>query len=203
MQKVKVVYSKTGQLSFEISPVPKLTLEALYPHTLNLPLGEKNAQTEPFKPSPLTGGALTMGPTDYKPVENHTTLKPTYTIYIDSERTDQSPHTSLKTTNRPHYDSSRARHVKSTTEEVLLLNPHGEITEGSMTTPYFWRKQRWTTPPVQIEYGGQRGTTRRWAIGNRLCVEEAVSVESLTNGEGVWISSGVQGFRWGKIVLAP
>jgi 4-amino-4-deoxychorismate lyase len=142
-----------------------------------------------------------MGPTDHKPVENYTTLKATHTIYVDSKRTTQSPHTSLKTTHRPHYDSSRARHVKSMTEEVLLLNPHGDITEGSITTPYFWREERWVTPPVNVEYGGQRGTTRRWAIGKRLCIEDVVMVESLMEGEKIWISSGVQGFRWGKLVL--
>jgi 4-amino-4-deoxychorismate lyase len=86
-------------------------------------------------------------------------------------------------------------------EEVLLHNPSGEITEGSTTTPYFYRGGKWVTPPVHAEHGGQRGTTRRWAIRNGLCEEGTVRVESVENGEGVWVSNGVRGFRWGKIVL--
>jgi 4-amino-4-deoxychorismate lyase len=198
---VKVVFARTGKLSFEISPVPKVTLEALYPRTLNLP-PSGDAQTEkPFQPSPLTGGALNMGPTDYKPFENYTTLKSTYTIRLDSEVTTQSPHTSLKTTHRPYYDSARVRHIKSMSEEVLLQNTDGEFTEGSMTTPYFYRNGRWITPPVQLGTGGQRGTTRRWAIEKKLCTEDAVRTESVTAGERVWVSSGVQGFRWGSVIL--
>jgi 4-amino-4-deoxychorismate lyase len=198
---VKVVLAKTGRLSFEISPVPNLSSEALYPRTLNLPPNGEVKAEKPFEPSPLTGGALNMGPTDYKPVENFTPLMPTYVIRLDSEATMQSPHTSLKTTHRPYYDSARARHVKSMSEEVLLQSSTGELTEGSMTTPYFYRDGRWITPPVQLGIGGQRGTTRRWAIEKKLCVEDVVRADSIADGERVWISSGVQGFRWGSVIL--
>jgi 4-amino-4-deoxychorismate lyase len=181
--------------------VPKLTLEALYPHTLNFPPSGKTQTVKPFEPSPLTGGALCMGPTDSKPFENYTALKPTCTIRLDSEKTKQSPHTNLKTTHRPYYDAARARHVKSSSEEVLLQNLDEEITEGSITTPYFYREGRWVTPPVHFGLAGQRGTTRRWAIEKGLCVEDVVRAESITDGERVWISNGVQGFRWGMIDL--
>lgn len=34
-----------------------------------------------------------------------------------------------------------------------------------------------------------------------ICVEEVVKVDSLVNGEECWISSGVRGFRCGKMKL--
>lgn len=74
--------------------------------------------------------------------------------------------------------------------------------EGSLTTPYFNRNGRWVTPPVWDEdHGGQRGTTRRYAIEQKLCQVEAVSIDSLKNGEKVWISNGVRGFGWGYLKL--
>ena len=197
---MKVVVSREGDLTAEITPVAKVELAAFCPQTLDLPPEGAGEAVKPFEPSPLTGGAITMGPTDYMPVENHTFLKAVYTILLDSEKTEQNAHTNLKTTHRPHYDASRERHVKSMAEEVLLQNPRGEVTEGSITTPYFYRSGRWVTPPVHEEHGGQRGTTRRWALATGICVgEEVVRAESVEDGERVWVSNGVRGFGWGIV----
>jgi len=199
----------------DFSPVPAVPIEALFPTTLDLPLDDEQEYkpAKAFEPSPLTGGALKMGPTDYQPVPPPTTskkispLKATQTILLDSQPTPYSDHLIYKTTYRPHYDLSRSRIFvprdnSGLTPEVLLYNTSGQIMEGSITTPYFFRNGRWATPPVWKEnHGGQRGTTRRYALEKGLCVEETVPVESLKNDEKVWISSGVQGFRWGHLVL--
>ncbi|KAF2430173.1 hypothetical protein EJ08DRAFT_679449 [Tothia fuscella] len=196
--RVKVIVNREGELDVEINSVPEVELSTLYPNTLTLPSKEPE---EPLEVSPLTGGALNMGPTDYQPVPNHNTSPQKHTIYLDSATTTQSAHTSLKTTHRPHYDASRTRHVKTMPEEVLLQNPKGEITEGSLTTPYFFRNGIWVTPPVHDGHGGQRGTTRRWAIEKGLCSrEEVVRRESVVDGERVWVSNGVRGFGWGVVV---
>jgi 4-amino-4-deoxychorismate lyase len=209
---VKFILDRKGGVEVEFGLVPNLPLEALFPSTLNLP-SEDEIQVEPptpFQPSPLTGGALTMGPTDYQPVPPTTSkicssLKRTYTILLDSQPTPYNAHTIYKTTYRPHYDKSRSRVLtpdptSELAEEVLLYNSDGQIMEGSITTPYFFRNGRWVTPPVwEVHHGGQRGATRRYALERRLCISEAVSVESLKDGEKVWISSGVQGFRWGLL----
>ena len=149
-----------------------------------------------------------MGPTDYQPVPNSASeessrLHPAYTIYLDTQSTVQTSHTSFKTTHRPHYDAARSRaleHVQDTTQEVLLCNPSGQVTEGTFTTPYFFREGQWVTPPVQVEdHGGQQGTTRRWALENHLCVEGSIDVKTVEVGERVWLSNGVRGFGWGRI----
>jgi 4-amino-4-deoxychorismate lyase len=196
----------------EFNAVPKLSLEALFPTTLDLPSEEHENQepSTPFQPSPLTGGALNMGPTDYQPVpppRSSSSLNASYSILLDSQPTPVDSHTIFKTTRRPHYDSSRSRKLNQNStsdlaEEVLLFNPSGNIMEGSLTTPYFHRNGRWVTPPVwEANHGGQRGTTRRYAIEKTLCVEETIPSSSLKNGEKVWISNGVRGFGWGLLKL--
>jgi 4-amino-4-deoxychorismate lyase len=52
----------------------------------------------------------------------------------------------------------------------------------------------------KVGAGGQRGTSRRWALGQGFCMEEPVSVETIVVGEGVWVSSGVRGFGFGRVV---
>lgn len=202
-------------MKVEFSPVPKVSLEALFPSTLDLPRDgdEENELSNTFQPSPLTGGALTMGSTDFQPVPPPTSskvyslLKPSYSILLDSQPTAVDTHTIFKTTHRPHYDSSRSRNLGQNpssllAEEVLLYNTSGQIMEGSLTTPYFHRNGRWVTPPVwEDKHGGQRGATRRYALEKKLCTEEAISIESLKNGEKVWISNGVRGFGWGHLIL--
>jgi 4-amino-4-deoxychorismate lyase len=147
--------------------------------------------------------------------------------------------------------------------EVMLFNEVSEMTEGSMTSLYFFRGGRWVTPPVgvpagefssstlrsseprseleggvaasnipgregkegwdqrqdegelrkpflgrwghsvrsaKVGAGGQRGTTRRWALGQGMCMEEPVSVDTVEVGEEVWVSNGVRGFGFGRVV---
>lgn len=71
--------------------------------------------------------------------------------------------------------------------------------EGTLTTPYFFREGRWITPAE--ECGGNRGTTRRWALDAGLCEEGVVGRESVREGEVVWLSNGARGFGWGVVEL--
>ncbi|KIW02305.1 uncharacterized protein PV09_06452 [Verruconis gallopava] len=146
--------------------------------------------------SSRSGSSSTHGP--------RTTLACTYEIWIDIQPTEQTAHTRFKTSSRAQYDAARARALpnpEDVTQEVLLWNPSGFITEGSLLTPYFYRNRRWVTPPVvDPQYGGgQAGTSRRWALEQGLCEEAAVERRSIRVGERVWVSNGVRGFGWGKI----
>ncbi|KAG7289680.1 hypothetical protein NEMBOFW57_006056 [Staphylotrichum longicolle] len=94
-------------------------------------------------------------------------------ILVDSSKTARSEHTHFKTTHRPPYDGARQRAQISLPDkkEVLIVNEaDGSVMEGSVTTPYFWRKGRWVTPAVSKTFshedgnGGQNGTSRRWAL---------------------------------------
>ncbi|MCJ1437635.1 hypothetical protein MMC27_007022 [Xylographa pallens] len=109
-----------------------------------------------------------------------------------------SPYTVHKTTSREMYDTARA-HVLATAAdvEVLVVNEQREVMEGSLTTPYFWRDGRWLTP--RDGCGGNRGTTRRWALERGVAVEGVVRAEDVRVGEVVWLSNGVRGFGWGRV----
>ncbi|KAH7342353.1 aminotransferase [Rhexocercosporidium sp. MPI-PUGE-AT-0058] len=196
--KVRTLLSHDGEITVESNPVPKVERWSLYPEIIAPP----SSAGPNMKVSPLTGGALTLGENDV--VHGDAPKGEPWAIMPDTVRTPPSPYTSYKTTSRDMYVSARERvGIKDMTErkEVLLVSEKdGEIMEGSLTSVFFWRNGRWTTPPASS--GGQIGTTRRWAIEEGYAVEGIVRVDSLTDGEECWISNGVRGFQYGKLKLA-
>ena len=196
--RVRTLLSHDGEITVESNPVPTVDRYALFPERIPPP-----SSAEPkMKVSPLTGGALTIGENDA--VHGDAPKGQPWDIIPDTVRTPPSPYTSYKTTSRDLYVSARERvGIKDMTEkkEVLLVSEKdGEIMEGSLTSVFFWRNGKWTTPHTSS--GGQIGTTRRWAIEDGFAVEGIVKVDSLVEGEECWISNGVRGFQYGKIKLA-
>ncbi|KAF1811864.1 hypothetical protein P152DRAFT_379133, partial [Eremomyces bilateralis CBS 781.70] len=221
--KIRILFSKLGSMKVEISPVPPVPRWMLYPTTLNLTAQSKDMTrpTIPFTPSPRTGGALTLGSDDSLPNPTTTTSSgipsPTWDLHLDSAPIPTSPFTTLKTTHRTFYNEARSRSLPDPSKqidgapsaivnhEVLLYDAQGIIIEGSTTTPYFWRDGRWVTPDVgnagePVGKGGQRGTTRRWALMKGLCEEKHVTQDSVKVGDEVWVSNGVRGFGLGRVV---
>ncbi|KAI9813647.1 MAG: hypothetical protein M1827_003718 [Pycnora praestabilis] len=191
--KIRILFSHDATITVETSPTPPVPLSALYPTELK----HSNA----FTPSARTGGAPCLGPNDHviKNPEDQATSEP-WRIFIDTQPTQPSPFTSFKTTSRNMYTEARARAgIKTYQEpaEVLLVNPQGEIMEGSLTSVYFFRMGRWKTPPASS--GGQDGTTRRWLLEKGLCEEDVVFADSIVDGEECFISNGVRGVVWGRV----
>ncbi|TQN72421.1 putative aminodeoxychorismate lyase [Colletotrichum shisoi] len=183
-KRVKVLLNSEGHLSCEASTVPVVPLENLFPERLPAPGSSKQAGE----------------PSEESPVE----------VLIDTTETRQSEYTHYKTTKRAMYDTARDRAgiAPADRKEVLLVNSKdGNIMEGSLTTPFFWRNDRWVTPPVSAKYnpedgsGGQDGTSRRWALERGLAVEEEVKADSIVDGEPCWVSNGVRGFTFGRVRL--
>ncbi|KAF1950491.1 hypothetical protein CC80DRAFT_509622 [Byssothecium circinans] len=263
--KLRILFDKQGSMTVEFMPLPPVPLSTLYPPSLTPPTPHPTtpSSTPDFKPSPLTGGALTLGPTDSlpstsQPQSQSTTptppSPPEWVLRLDTAPTPSTPFTLLKTTYRAFYDQSRARALPTNPlgnayTEVLLYNEVSELTEGSTTSLYFFRGGRWVTPPVgvpageftsstlktdgagddgegagnsnadegelrkpfagrwghslrsaKVGAGGQRGTSRRWALKKGFCMEEPVGVDTVGVGEGVWVSNGVRGFGFGRVV---
>lgn len=125
----------------------------------------------------------------------------TWHIFVSPNSIAPSQYTTHKTTNRRIYDDVRAATCSAGAwglfSEVLLVNTEHNVMEGSITTPYFYRRGRWVTPPAAD--GGNVGTTRRWALEKGLCVEESIAVNSLEPGERIWLSNGVRGWFWGHL----
>lgn len=171
--KIRFLLSKDGELSVDSSEIPWVGGEYC-PNSLNIKDQEIPLTRDPCK------------------------------IYLDPRSTTPSLFTKHKTTKRDMYDESRLRvNIKNHgpyQSEVLLQNLQGEIMEASLSTPYFYRNDQWVTPSEAC--GGNLGVTRRWALDNKLCVEGIVPVESLVDGEDVWVSNGVRGFIFGRLCLA-
>lgn len=174
--RLRILVSPSGTIATEYSPTPPAPLSQLFPTSLDAP----QAPNEP----------------------NNPTRTEPWVILLDTQPTPPTPYTTHKTTLRAPYVEARTRaHIPSMASaiEVLLYNPRGEITEGSLTSVYFFRGGRWVTPAG--ESGGNLGTTRRWALERGLCVEGCVRVESVRGGERVWVSNGVRGFVRGVVRL--
>jgi len=140
---------------------------------------------------------------------------PVWRVYIDSQPILPSGFTTHKTTARDDYTAARLRagiNSPAETAEVLLINPKGEVMEGSITTPYFQRRRpnsmpsgqnsaepAWITPPLSS--GGNAGTSRRYALSQGFCIEQTILEKDLVDGEECWLSNGVRGFMLGVVVL--
>ncbi|RDA91565.1 hypothetical protein CP533_5961 [Ophiocordyceps camponoti-saundersi (nom. inval.)] len=176
-QRLRILVDSQGTVTFEKFDTPSQPLENLYPRLLAPP-------------------GLMVGPGEPP--------HPSFDLVVDDGATQRSEFTHFKTTRRAVYDAARQRAgIKpGDLKEVLILNADdSSVMEGSITTPYFWRRGRWVTPPVSPSFsfnegsGGHDGTSRRWALERGLAVEEAVVVDSLEDGEKCWISNGVSGFQ--------
>lgn len=120
-------------------------------------------------------------------------------IHVDTVATETSRFVSHKTTERSFYSRARARagidHALPTEEDVLLYSPVGEILETSCSTIYFRRQHG-----ILVPRGGNQGVTRRLAL-EKLDVRSAViELNTLKEGEEIWLSNAVRGFFPGKII---
>ncbi|OAL45697.1 hypothetical protein IQ07DRAFT_684083 [Pyrenochaeta sp. DS3sAY3a] len=83
------------------------------------------------------------------------------------------------------------------TASTLKSDSNGD--EGELRRPF---AGRWghSVRSAKVGAGGQRGTSRRWALWKGFCMEEPVGVDTVEVGEGVWVSNGVRGFGYGRVV---
>ncbi|KAI4244907.1 MAG: hypothetical protein L6R40_002813 [Gallowayella cf. fulva] len=176
--------------------------------TINLQ-GLVSAKSTPLPFLPLSTLSFSLFPpvlSQLPPSIDHATAERSWRIFISPNPVTPSLYTRHKTTERSIYDEARSsipnlprrkEHPNSIMKEILIVNHNGEVMEGSITTPYFWRLGQWVTPLSSA--GGNMGTTRRYALEAGLCVEETVTEESITDGEAIWLSNGARGWGWGEI----
>lgn len=120
-------------------------------------------------------------------------------VHLDSSPTPPSLFTSHKTTSRAHYLAARSRAgLASYDSEVLLWNPAGDVTEGSITNVAFWRAGRWVTP--RLDSGGLGGVMRRWLLEQGAWSEGTVRKDDVRSGERVLLSNALRGVVVGEVV---
>ncbi|MBI2297578.1 MAG: aminodeoxychorismate synthase component I [Armatimonadetes bacterium] len=101
-----------------------------------------------------------------------------------------------KTTHRAVYEAARAEQPGC--DEVLLWNPRGELTEGTITNLVVELDGERLTPPTSC--GLLPGTFRRWLVEQGQVREAVVRVEDLPRAERVWLINSVR--RWIPAELA-
>ncbi|OAA72664.1 Aminotransferase, class IV [Akanthomyces lecanii RCEF 1005] len=182
--RLRIIVHAHGTFEFQQFDTPDASMENLFPLRLPVP------------------GAT--------PGEMEAKRSVVYALLRDDTPISRSEFTHHKTSKREVYNEARHRAGIEAGErkEVLMINDqNGEIMEGSITTPYFWRNDRWITPPISAEFssslgsGGNNGTSRRFALENKLAVEESIKAETLVDGEECWISNGVSGFIAAQVRL--
>jgi para-aminobenzoate synthetase/4-amino-4-deoxychorismate lyase len=104
-----------------------------------------------------------------------------------------------KTTHRDVYARALAAHPG--TDDVVLWNEHGEITEACNANVVVEIDARRFTPPVPC--GLLAGTYRRWMLENGLVAERVITRDELLRADRMWLVNSVRGEREAAVAAAP
>ncbi len=119
--------------------------------------------------------------------------KPEWRLGLAAHRlTSTDPWLTVKSTNRAAYDHARAT-LPEGLDEVIFLNEHGQVCDGSITTLFFDRGQGMRTPPVTC--GLLPGVLRT----DLACPEEVLLAKDLPRVR-LWVGNALRGLipaRWG------
>ncbi len=100
-----------------------------------------------------------------------------------------------KTTCREKLDSARSEHPDC--DEVLLLNEHGQLTEGSYHTLVVKLAGQLVTPPLAC--GLLPGVLREELLADGKIREQILCTEDLSRADELWLVNSVRG--WQKFVI--
>lgn len=101
----------------------------------------------------------------------------------------------LKSTRRKIYDEARAT-MPNGLDEVIFLNEHGEVCDGTITTVFFDRGAGLRTPPLT---SGLLPGVLRAELG---CVEETLMAEELGDVQ-LWVGNALRGLIAAKFIATP
>ena len=119
------------------------------------------------------------------------------TLSIDKEPIDDSnPRVYHKTTDRRAIVARLSRHRES--DDILMVNRFGRITESSIANVAFLIEGQWFTPPVLDGLLG--GVLRAQLTKNGTLTERSISIPSALNADAVALISAVRGWRPAVIV---
>lgn len=119
------------------------------------------------------------------------------TVSIDTEPIDDSnPRVYHNTTDRRAIATRIDRHPES--DDVLMVNRLGRITESSVANVAFLIEGQWLTPPVLDGLLG--GVMRSHLIEDGVIKERSVSIPEALNADAVALVSSVRGWRPAMIV---
>jgi para-aminobenzoate synthetase/4-amino-4-deoxychorismate lyase len=101
-----------------------------------------------------------------------------------------------KTSRRERYEEARRRHPDS--EDVVLVNDRGEVTESTIANVAVRLGGRWVTPP--IDSGLLPGIGRAVALEEGTLTEAPVTIEDVGSSEELALISDTRGWRRAVLV---
>lgn len=102
-----------------------------------------------------------------------------------------------KTTDRDHYERRFAWAQSVGADEALVLNPAGELMEGTRTSVWVVRNGALVTPPLAS--GGLAGVMRAHLLAVTDAVERVVLPGDLTDADALYLSNALRG--WMPVAL--
>src|SRR5690606_32752889 len=102
-----------------------------------------------------------------------------------------------KTSLRSRYDQARAEFVTSEVDEVLLLNEHGQLCEGTITN-LFVKADDGTLVTPPLSSGLLAGVLRAELLAQGKAIERVVRPEDLTDG-AVFVGNSLRGLIPGRL----
>lgn len=137
---------------------------------------------------------LTLSATGQVDVTTQTlyTLKTPMRLCVNDAIINSSdPAFTLKTSPMPLYDAARADvKARKDCDELIFVNEHGHVTEGSFTNIFVKRGKVWLTPPLTD--GLLPGVLRADLLNTGLAIEAHLSLKDLQNGE-LYVGNSVRG----------
>lgn len=109
----------------------------------------------------------------------------------DLKKNPYSITTYVKSLNYTDNIIEREKALKEGFDEVLFLNCHDSLAEGSVSNIFFIKDNRLFTPSV--ECGLLKGIMRSWVINNFKVQEGRFALDDIMNSEGVFLTNSVMG----------
>lgn len=114
-----------------------------------------------------------------------------FKIKLSNKRTDLINNFSYhKTSNRVLYDMELIKAVKNGFDEVIFLNKHNNIVEGSFTNIFIRKGSLWQTPP--LEDGALNGIYRKHFISKHNCIQKSFSVQELISADEILLTNALR-----------
>ncbi|MCB1514006.1 MAG: aminotransferase class IV, partial [Hyphomicrobiaceae bacterium] len=113
-------------------------------------------------------------------------------VVSDTRLSAANPFLYHKTTRREVYDTEwQAAHDSRGADEVIYLNEHGELAEGSRTNIFIEKDGRLLTPP--LDAGLLPGTLRAELLASGKAVESRLTLDDLERADAVFLGNSVRG----------
>lgn len=139
-------------------------------------------------------GTFTLEPRPLEPTPQPVRLA-VDTVPVDPD----SPYVRHKTTHRDHCASARARHPAA--DDVVLVNPSGNVTETTVANIAARIDGTWCTPP--LTEGCLPGIGRALAVERGELLERPLSVDELHGAEQIALISSARGWRQAVLTRTP